>query len=144
MVKASTAKFALCMKEIQRYKEQDIKVLTKEIEGLKYKLEDSYLSFGDDPDDLYQSFIEMKDTAIDILAKIIRLMAKAQEFRESLKIEDCSKSGVSGLRSLRLPGLELLTFDGDIGTRLTFQRARLQEILELRIALHIYIVILYI
>ncbi|GBM81043.1 hypothetical protein AVEN_56750-1 [Araneus ventricosus] len=130
MANAAKGKFALCMKEIQCYKEQDIEVLDdpqlwnelrKEIEGLKSKLEDSYLESGDDSDDLYQSFIGMKDAAIDILVKNKSLMVKAQESRESLKIEDYSKSGVSRLSSLRLPGLELPTFDGDLGTWLTFQ-----------------------
>ncbi|GBO17999.1 hypothetical protein AVEN_3580-1 [Araneus ventricosus] len=130
MAKAAKAKFALCTKEIQRFKEQDIEVLDDpqlwnelrdEIEGLKSNLEDSYLGCGDDSDDLHQSFIGMKDKAIDTLAKFRRLMVKAQESRESLKIEDYSRSGVSGLSSLRLPGLELPTFDGDLGTWLTFR-----------------------
>ncbi|GBO10175.1 hypothetical protein AVEN_247263-1 [Araneus ventricosus] len=130
MAKAAKAKFSLCMKEIQRYKEQDIEVLDdpqlwkelrEEFECLKSKLEDSYLACGDDSDDLYQSFIGMKDKAIDILVKIRRLMVKAQGSRESLKIEDYSKSGVSELSSLRLPRLELPTFDDDLGTWLTFR-----------------------
>ncbi|GBM30179.1 hypothetical protein AVEN_134220-1 [Araneus ventricosus] len=75
MAKAAEAKFALFMKEIHRYKEQDIEVLDdphllneprKEIEGLKSKLEDSYLACGDDSYN-DQSFIGMKDMAIDIL-----------------------------------------------------------------------------
>ncbi|GBM68860.1 hypothetical protein AVEN_261833-1 [Araneus ventricosus] len=48
-------------------------------------------------------------------------MVKTQESRESLKIEDYSKSDISGLSSLRLPRLELPTFDGDLGTWLTFR-----------------------
>ncbi|GBM94676.1 hypothetical protein AVEN_260305-1 [Araneus ventricosus] len=95
MAKAAKAKFALFMKEIQHYMEQNIDVLDdpqlrnelrKEIEGLKSDLRDSYLARGDDSDDLYQSFIGMKDTAIDILAKIRRLTVKAQESRESLRL----------------------------------------------------------
>ncbi|GBM17088.1 hypothetical protein AVEN_133344-1 [Araneus ventricosus] len=70
----------------------------------------------------------MKDMAIDILAKIRRLMAKAQESRESVKIEDSSKSDISVLNSLRLHGLELLTFDGDFGTWLTFREVFLETI----------------
>ncbi|GBM26639.1 hypothetical protein AVEN_15448-1 [Araneus ventricosus] len=130
MAKAVKAKLSLCMREFQRYEEQDIEVLDDpqlwnelrgEIEGLKSDLRDSNLACGDDSDDMYQSFIGMKDTTIDILAKIRRLMVKSQESRESLKIEDCSRTGVSGLSSLRLPGLELPTFDGDLGIWLTFR-----------------------
>ncbi|GBN58620.1 hypothetical protein AVEN_205851-1 [Araneus ventricosus] len=100
MAKAAKVKFALCKKEIQLYKEQDIEVLDdpqlwdelrREIEGLKSDLRDSYLACGDESDDLYQSFIGLKDMAIDILAKNRRLMAKAQESRESVKTEDSSK-----------------------------------------------------
>ncbi|GBM22161.1 hypothetical protein AVEN_190819-1 [Araneus ventricosus] len=130
MAKTAKVKFALCTKEIQCYKEQDIEVLDdlklwdelrRDIEGLKCDLRDSYLAWGDELDNLYRSFIGVKDMAIDILAKIRRLMAKAQESRESVKIEDSSKSGISELSSLRLSGLELPTFHGDLGTWLTFR-----------------------
>ncbi|GBL80162.1 hypothetical protein AVEN_261563-1 [Araneus ventricosus] len=102
IAKAAKVKFVLSMKEIQRYKEQDIEVL-------------------DDP----QLWNELRK---EIEAKIGRFTAKAQESRESLEIEDYSKSGVSGLSSLRLPGLELPTFDGDHGTWLTFRKAFTNEI----------------
>ncbi|GBN11099.1 hypothetical protein AVEN_227062-1 [Araneus ventricosus] len=117
MAKGVKAKFALSTKEIQRFKDQDIEMLDdlqlwdvfrKEIKGLKSKLEDSYFACGNDSDELYQFLIGMKDTAIDILAKIRHLLMKAQESRESLKLNsnsiDYSKSGVSVLSSFRLPG----------------------------------------
>ncbi|GBL86855.1 hypothetical protein AVEN_96080-1 [Araneus ventricosus] len=106
MAKAAKVKFALCTKEIWRYKEHDIEVLDdlqmwdelkKETEGLKSDLSESYLPCGDELYDIYQSFIGRKHMAIDILAKIRRVMAMAQESRESMKIEDSSKSGISRL-----------------------------------------------
>ncbi|GBM71219.1 hypothetical protein AVEN_48590-1 [Araneus ventricosus] len=105
MAKTAEDKFALCTKEIQRFKEQAIEVL-----------DDLQLW-----DELRKEIEGMKDTAIDVLTKIKRLMAKVQESRESLKTEDYSKSGVTGFSSLRLPGLELPTFDGDLATWLTFR-----------------------
>ncbi|GBN79034.1 hypothetical protein AVEN_172881-1 [Araneus ventricosus] len=106
MAKSAKIKFSPCKKEIQRYKEQDIEALDylklldeliKQIEGLKFYFRDSYLACDDESEDLYQSFIGMKDMAIHILIKISCLMAKAQESRELVKIEDSSKSDISGL-----------------------------------------------
>ncbi|GBM42372.1 hypothetical protein AVEN_130255-1 [Araneus ventricosus] len=70
--------------------------MRREIEGFKSDLRDSYIACSDESEDLYQCFTGMKDMAIETLAKVRRLIAKARESRKSVKIESSSKQWRTG------------------------------------------------